>query len=218
MIWIHGFENTEKIAQENGASIVSGYKKANKGKCDVYNFIWNSNLGKLHFRAAAEAAREVGKNAFKKFVLDLKRKCPDTVLHVGTHSLGAAVILSALESRGNMPKIENVFLVNPAVDNESLGDGEEFQHAPERAKLIHIFYSKEDDTLEFWYPLGSFNVALGENGVDCWGSYPSNIYQYDYTKHFDDNHSAVYDHSKDKEKQKDMPLWKVIVNHTPCRK
>lgn len=88
--------------------------------------------------------------------------------------------------------IGNVFLANPAVDNESLEPGEEFEKAPANADSIHLAISKEYDILEFVYPLSEFNVALGENGPDHPENVPANVITHDFTNDFGDNHGAVY--------------------------
>ncbi|WP_354833796.1 RHS repeat-associated core domain-containing protein [Akkermansia muciniphila] len=202
-IWIHGYNVSLADAKKSFEAVEKSYKDA-KGKCDVYGFAWNGNPGVIHFQEATIAARYVGKGAFSKFIRDLRSKCPKTKIHIGTHSLGAAVALKALANGEGVSGIGNVVLTNPAVDNESLEYGKEFGEAPKYSESITIAISQEDDVLEFLYSASSFDTALGENGPEHADRVPTNVHTNDYTNDFDDDHSAVYDPEKNQKYFEDV--------------
>lgn len=191
LVWIHGYNTTLAEAMTRFEVVEKAYKSS-EGKCDVYGFAWNGNPGASNFKDAVKGSRFTGSGAFSHFLRDLKVKCPNIKVHIGTHSLGAGVALEALAHGEDIGNIGNVFLANPAVDNESLEPGEEFEKAPANADSIHLAISKEDDILEFVYPLSEFNVALGENGPDHPENVPANVITHDFTNDFGDNHGAVY--------------------------
>ncbi len=206
-IWIHGYNVDEASAIQQGEDINDSYKESG-GKCDVYNFIWNGNPGLTQFHASMKAARMVGPGSFSTFIRDFQNKCPDTKLHVGAHSLGSAVILSALKKGTGISKIGHVFLINSAVDNESIAKGEEFSEASSLAESIQIAYSRRDIVLFVPFSLASSNAALGNRGLDKSGEYSENIYQKDYTYKFGYKHSAVYDENRN------FSLWNDIAIKT----
>ena len=191
LVWIHGYNTTLAEAMTRFEVVEKAYKSS-EGKCDVYGFAWNGNPGASNFKDAVKGSRFTGSGAFSHFLRDLKAKCPNIKVHIGTHSLGAGVALEALAHGEDIGNTGNVFLANPAVDNESLEPGEEFEKAPANADSIHLAISKEDDILEFVYPLSEFNVALGENGPDHPENVPANVITHDFTNDFGDNHGAVY--------------------------
>ena len=192
LVWIHGY-NTNLAEAMTRFEVVEKAYKGSGGKCDVYGFVWNGNPGVSNFKDAVKGSRFTGSGAFSHFLRDLKTKCPNIKIHIGTHSLGAGVALQALAHGKDIGNIGNVFLANSAVDNESLEPGEEFENAPANADSIHLAISKEDDILEFTYPLSEFNVALGENGPDHPQNVPANVTTHDFTNDFGDIHDAVYE-------------------------
>ena len=151
----------------------------------------------LNFDAAQEAARITGRKILSKFLTDLINACPKTRIHMGTHSLGALVALEALMSID--AKINNVVLVNAAIDNESLQRGERCEDASNKADTITLAISNDDFVLDFAYPLSEFDSAAGETGSENPQKLPDNVKEEDYTNDFGDDHGAVYDNEKNKE-------------------
>lgn len=191
LIWIHGYNATLNDALLRFNAVEQQYKQAG-GKCMMFGFAWNGDSGVANFSGAREAAIYTANGSFSKFIRDIKKKYPSMRIHIGTHSLGALVALEALANGKGVNGIGNVVLVNPAVDNEVLETGEKYGYASSFAKLIHVAYSEEDDVLEFAYSMFSFDNALGETGIENPNNVPDNVTQKDYTKDFDDRHSAVY--------------------------
>jgi esterase/lipase superfamily enzyme len=83
---------------------------------------------------------------------------------VMTHSLGARVLLTAMNNMPMRWPLRNVFLTAPAVDDESLETDQEFVAAPKRCGAMYVLFSKRDGVLNVLFPLGQFDFALGKSG------------------------------------------------------
>jgi Alpha/beta hydrolase of unknown function (DUF900) len=115
------------------------------------------------------------------FILDLKEQCPDTQIRLLSHSLGARVILSTLDSlhgnsiwNNNNFTISSVHLLGPAVDDEEVSkDNSDIVSDPMNAYSVKAAYgqaiedevdkfynlrSSEDNLLEL-YPFSPFDFA-----------------------------------------------------------
>jgi hypothetical protein len=99
------------------------------------------------------------------------------VVHAETHSLGARVILGAL-AQGAIT-LGDVFVTAPAVDDNSLDPGGEFEAAALHCKSLNIFYSQHDPVLAHDYPLGDMKLplrrALGLDGPRNIKALPPNV-------------------------------------------
>ncbi|WP_141675707.1 RHS repeat-associated core domain-containing protein [Akkermansia glycaniphila] len=197
-IWIHGFNVTLKQAEDSFKAIETSYKQA-KGRCEVYGFTWPGDVPEVAFQVAIEIAHEVGKGAFSKFIRDLKKKCPKTRIHIGTHSLGARIVLNALQTPKNkVSGIGHVVLTNAAVNQNVLEPGKEFAQAAKFTESIHVVHSRKDNILDRWYRISQMYVALGEDGPEHQDQIPPNVHVKDCTADFGTDHGAVYDFKKNK--------------------
>jgi pimeloyl-ACP methyl ester carboxylesterase len=131
-----------------------------------------------------------------KLVSDLTSQIWRTAayLDVQTHSLGARVALEALDRRLN--KWRNLFLLAPAVADDSIQEGEDYGLLIDAWTLnTHVFYSKRDrEVLEFLFPIGEaltghLEMALGYHGAEDSKKLPVNVTQHDCTS-FIGGHSA----------------------------
>jgi len=192
LVWVHGYNANETEAINNFEKVEKFYK-ANGGKCDVYGFSWNGESGKVWFRVAIKAADLTATGPFSKFIRDLKRKQPKTRIHLGSHSLGARVVLGALANGAGVKNIGNVILTNAAVNNESLEAKEEFGSAPKFASQIIIPTAASDDVLDTAYPIDRLNRALGTWGPQRNHKVPSNVWDTNMNDVFGNDHSQVYE-------------------------
>lgn len=88
-----------------------------------------------------------------------------SALDVNTHSLGARVALQALKGVPGKP-IRGLYLLAPAVDDESIENGEKFYSSTQACQKDYVFHSKFDPVLRDWFVLGDFDQALGANGPE----------------------------------------------------
>jgi len=78
------------------------------------------------------------------------------------HSLGCRVTMEAL---GNGLTVRNAILAAPAIDNESLQQGERYGYAVCRARRVLVAHSERDDVLREMYLIGKQDRALGLRGA-----------------------------------------------------
>jgi RHS repeat-associated protein len=173
VIYVHGYNETHaKAVQWGKERILDGHRKSG-GKCSVATFSWKSDFGKTQFSQSKQAA-DLTAPVFAKAVKDIQNKCPNMKIHIITHSLGARVALKAIQDQG-LTGINDLALVAPAVDNESLQPGEEFKDVSSRVNRVQITYNSEDDAMGY-YTLDQLNVGLGDGGYDDWSKVQSNVY------------------------------------------
>jgi len=107
VIYVHGFENStdEAIGNFNLAKkslALNGYS------FPVIGFSWDSKQGGLDFKDADTIATMNGKK-LAQFIYQFKCKCPDTKIRLVSHSLGARVVLNALQVLNDFNKAIVVF-------------------------------------------------------------------------------------------------------------
>ena len=119
----------------------------------------------------------------------MKRSCANADIHLVGHSLGASVILNALDrlhndhrlqswnSDGRNYKVDSVHLLGAAVSPASISmtHGVGFAIINE-VNEFHNKYSIQDDTLETAYLNTEGHRALGEEGARGWQSGLQDIY------------------------------------------
>ena len=86
-------------------------------------------------------------------------------LDVVGFSKGCRLALEAL-GKSDTKIVENLFLLAPAVDNESLEQGERYHKSLDYCEKAYVFYSKNDDVLRFGYPIFELDRALGYTGPE----------------------------------------------------
>jgi Alpha/beta hydrolase of unknown function (DUF900) len=131
-IYIHGFlVNGDALGSENATEIFDRARQSiNNSTNSTYliGFNWDSDITAKD--KIWEIAKDVAKsNGLKlaQFILDFKKKCPETDIRLITHSLGSRIVLSSLDFLNKNPEwnnknftIESVHLLGAAVDNEEV--------------------------------------------------------------------------------------------------
>lgn len=196
VIYVHGFQNNERDAIENFDTTKKSLE-ANGYTNPVIGFSWDSDTGSLDFDDAKMIAEKNGKK-LAQFILDFTKKCPDTKIRLIGHSMGARVILNALESLHNNSewnsknwKVTSVHLLGAAVDNEEVSKNGGFGNAIEdEAGEFYNKFNYEDNVLSRYYWLEEGDQALGENGAEKGIPLPKNYHEEDVTNDVGDNHSG----------------------------
>ncbi len=142
----------------------------------VIGYSWDSDIaGKLGFGLAEDCA---DKNAPKlaRFLTEYRRACPNGVLRLVSHSLGARVImetLKVLEANKSGIKIDSVHMLGAAIDNEAPTREWPASYRAFANRVGHTFnyWNSDDPVLTFAYP----GWPLGESGVE-WGNTPPKNY------------------------------------------
>ena len=202
VIYVHGWNADEQDAIDQfntvRASLQSvGYRQP------IIGFSWDSNTIFTGFNPFNwfdafdwtddwQTGKEISqKNGLKlgKFILDLKRSCANADIQLVGHSLGASVILNALDRLHNDQrlqswnsadrnyKVDSVHLLGAAVSPASISmtHGVGFAIINE-VDEFHNKYSIQDDTLETAYLNTEGHRALGEEGARGWQSGLQDIY------------------------------------------
>jgi esterase/lipase superfamily enzyme len=109
-----------------------------------------------------------------RFIGDNLRR--DVPLSFVTHSLGARVAMDTVRTIYQIGfRIEQVCLMAPAIDDDSLSDVRVYRRATNHSRRVSVLSSVEDEALKFAYPVGdllhtlfyrgeSWDQALGYHG------------------------------------------------------
>ena len=152
---IHGYHTDDKGAQ-------ASYETIERCMPDVKfaGYLWPGGVIAVDFPIAVIRAKSAGSR-----LRDVLNGATPRVVDIQTHSLGARVSLEALKY-GSGIKIRHLILSAPAVDDDSLNVGGEFESVLENCVSVNVFYSRNDPVLKKDYPLGTLfrEQALGLNG------------------------------------------------------
>jgi Alpha/beta hydrolase of unknown function (DUF900) len=180
-IYIHGFNRNQDEAGEEFNRIHTSLNY-NNYSIPLVGFSWASNTD---WPKAQHNAKDSGIE-LAKFINEFKKpnKCPDTMIRILAHSLGAMVIESTLTSLPNNPisnlsdtnnskVVKSVHLLGAATDNKLITRDNPAGNAIEQAvDKFYNLYSSQDDGLEFnqffeqHHPLGL--VGLSEFPSEDW--------------------------------------------------
>jgi hypothetical protein len=176
----------------------------------VIGFSWDSNTTIATDGFGWSIAKKIAQDNGPKlahFLFDYKSKCPDTKVRIIAHSLGAMVVLSALQdltgnqewnisggSGSSIFKVESVHLMGAAVDDEQIStdssdtddDPGDKMYGHSIESLVVGFYNlfdTQDNALEEIYPYyEGGETALGLNGAEQGISLPRNYQDIDVTQ------------------------------------
>jgi hypothetical protein len=77
---------------------------------------------------------------------------------LASHSLGARVVLQAIHTLQTIPKIRQLILMAPAIEDNTLA--KEFNDVPAKVDHISVLFSKQDQVLAKAYPAGNLLTDL----------------------------------------------------------
>jgi len=170
-IMIHGLNNNQAgaltkfvIAKRRLTSL--GYKNSVIGYSYDSNTIGALYMMKLH--TGITIANKNGRN-LARFIIDFKRKSPDTKIRLMGHSLGAHVIYSTIKNLAKNSKnsgiLEAVYFFGGSIPNNALSpkNGSAVQKIV--ATKIRNYYSPYDDVLGFTLNWKWVDIPIGYNGA-----------------------------------------------------
>jgi esterase/lipase superfamily enzyme len=183
LLLIHGYHNKrENII--GGYSMIDGALRAKnavgsgaRAYHQVIGIAWPGGFTKISYLAAKLRANALGDSVFARL-----RKIVEAAkaVDIMTHSLGARVILKALQNADpNSETVRNLFLTAPAVDDESIQQGEKFFISTQACRKVFVLHSGNDKVLKLTYPLMDFDKALGLNGPDKANKLGANVQMVD---------------------------------------
>jgi pimeloyl-ACP methyl ester carboxylesterase len=101
---------------------------------------------------------------------DILDAAPDTTVRYVAHSVGAAVALSALSTLGDWghrQPVTAVSLLGAGVSRDRFSTGEGFASAIEsQVDQLDNYWSRTDEVLDWAFPDGTGDTALGSAGLD----------------------------------------------------
>jgi hypothetical protein len=159
-IYIHGFNKDDGEAKEEFNRIQKSLNH-NNYRIPLVGFSWDS---KTLWEIAKTNTKQNGEN-LTKYIITLTNKCPNINIHLIAHSLGAAVVESALVSLNNnsnwSSKIASIHLLGAAISNQSIAQDSHFGNAiNDIVDKFYNLYNPEDEGLkvnqlyENYQPLG----------------------------------------------------------------
>jgi hypothetical protein len=180
-IYIHGYNRNQAEAGEEFNRIHASLNYDNYS-IPLIGFSWASNTD---WPQAQHNAKDSGIE-LAKFISEFKKpnKCPDTMIRIFAHSLGAMVVESTLTSlpnntisnvsdTNNSKVVKSVHILGASIDNKLMVRDTPFGNAIERVvDKFYNLYSSQDDGLEFnqffeqHHPLGL--VGLSEFPREDW--------------------------------------------------
>jgi pimeloyl-ACP methyl ester carboxylesterase len=181
-IYIHGWLESRESAIDKFNIVKDALGDNGYGE-PVVGFHWTSNVYWYYAKVYADLSGE----RLSEFIRDLKIACEDTQLRLIGHSLGAQVILNALDHLRNDSlwnnrgyAISSVHLLGAAVDDEEISTRSSFGIAIQNeVDDFHNKFNPQDDMLERDYRVVEQDTALGENGADGNVPWPSTYHQED---------------------------------------
>jgi len=210
---IHGFNNNEAAIRSSYGVIETimsdqGLVGAAAPYDMVLGYVWlGGDLG-LSYIFAKKRAEKIAPR-FQKLLLSMASVAAS--LDINTHSLGARVALQALKGVPGK-HIRNLFLLAPAVDDESIENGEKFYSSTQACIGAYVFHSKFDPVLKTWFPLGDFDTALGLNGPED----PASIIAHSPNVKIVNCKRVIKSHSGYKSEPKIYQYWLNELTGTPA--
>jgi esterase/lipase superfamily enzyme len=170
LILVHGYRNPLQNVLPAYAGLVRGLRAhgllTDRGDAPrvqyglVVGFLWpgfrTRAIGFLAARPSANRSAD-----FLRSLIQTLRRSARTI-DIQTHSLGARVALQALATQDSL-WVDNLMLTAPAVDNEVLQPGEEFNESLDSCGRVFVYHSDRDPVLKT-YALAGLDRALGARG------------------------------------------------------
>ena len=152
LVLVHGFNVSDPDDAYATVALTIGH---------MYDYVvgvhWPGSRVPLFFRLAQRRADKAGQ------LLASALRHIDATFDIEGHSLGCHVTLEALKY---LTTVRNVILAAPAVDNEVLQRGYEYEECMDSVSSCLVAYSRFDSVLAKAYRLADWDNALGLTGPE----------------------------------------------------
>ncbi|GAB3690842.1 hypothetical protein GCM10028857_27620 [Salinarchaeum chitinilyticum] len=186
VVAVHGWLTAADEAPDHFATVETSLAE-NEFDAPVVGFSYDADTGVSNWWPATDIAERNGPK-LAAFLADYADQHPATAVRLTGHSLGARVVLSAIESlhqAGRDDVVASATLLGGAADDGAVSTDGRYGAAIEAAGgQVDNFWKDDDGVLQWAYSTGEFDSAVGEEGCD--GPRPAN-----YTDH---NVDYVPDH------------------------
>jgi hypothetical protein len=159
-IIVHGWSLNQKYADERfvRANMSLDHNKYQNNNNSVVGYTWDANPNKNNWTIAKYIAKDNGPK-LAQFILDFKIHCPNTEVRLVSHSLGARVVLSTLDSLYNNQKWNNetfkvtsVTVMGAAVDDEEVS--KDLSYILKNSSIVN--------NMSEWYDVFGIKSAYGK--------------------------------------------------------
>lgn len=185
LLVIHGFNNTaDKALYRFVTAQASLAEGGYKGVVAGYSWDADTQWDPVAMTGYHEGMRNAQGNGPKlaRFVIDYKKRCPQTRVHLLGYSMGARLALEALLALQQDPRcsyngtaVASVHLVGAAVENEDVEMGQRYGQAiAGHCGVLFNYYSPEDNKLTYYFPLKEGDRALGKTDIEHLANKPAN--------------------------------------------
>jgi pimeloyl-ACP methyl ester carboxylesterase len=185
LLVIHGFNNTAKKAQYKFGLAAEGLERGGyRGVVAGYSWDADTQRDPLAMTGYHEGLRHAQANGamLARFIVDYKKRCPQTRVHLLGYSMGARLALESLLALQQDPQcaypgvaVSSVHLVGAAVENEEVEQGRRFGGAiAQECGALYNYFSPEDNKLTYYFPLKEGDRALGTTGIEHPDKQPGN--------------------------------------------
>lgn len=174
VVMVHGYNQTPAEAREDIIEPAAAGFAAAGYDGPVVGYTWDSNFSNLQWWDTVEIAEQNGPK-LAAFCRDYARRNPETTLRLVGHSLGAEVVLNAvdeLDGWGVHDAVDTVTTLGAAVNDEAPSlDWEPFEatYGEEIERSVgrfDNFYNTSDETLTGTYEFAEWDTALGAEGIE----------------------------------------------------
>lgn len=190
LLHAHGWRNDADDAVESFEGVRTALR-ANGYEPSVIGYSWDSDTLYTRWWDATEIAEQNGLK-LANFLAGYAEENPDTTLRVTSHSLGARVVLRAVEvlnANGLTDVVHSLTLLGGAADNDAVStDGRYGADVAAATGATDNFYKTDDAVLEWAYGTAEVDSAVGEEG--CEGDEPENYS--DHRVDYVDSHGDYY--------------------------
>jgi len=190
LILVHGFNVQDPDDAYSTVALNIGHR---------YDYVigvhWPGSKFPLFFRLAQKRADKAGQ------MLASALRHIDAVFDIEGHSMGCHITLESLKY---LTRVRNVILAAPAVDNEVLQTGYEYEEAMQSIKACMVAHSRYDRVLAKCYKFADWDDALGLTGPEDPSQCAKTVIPVDLSE-------FVKEHSQYKKEQKFYEAWEKLL-------
>ncbi|MES2345471.1 MAG: alpha/beta hydrolase [Chlamydiota bacterium] len=196
LVLVHGFNNDAKDALSTYRTINEHFSTlldadGNNFYDLVIGYLWPGCDEGLDYYYAKKNVRKLASRMRSHLTLFDTYASQVDVL---AHSMGNYLVLEALDFSTTIAQTKPVrifYSIAPAIDNESIEEGETYYNSTQNCEKFFVFHSTQDKVLHYLYSASEFDKALGFEGVENIKKLPCNVQLVDCSS-FALGHSAYF--------------------------
>ncbi len=180
LVLVHGYDNTPQEALAHYRLVydhlVGLVNSEGKNYYEVViGYLWPGYDDTLDYYAAKKHAEELATRTRSHLVLLSSVAAKVDIL---AHSMGNRLVFKALSypSKPFTRKlVQKFFSLAPAIDDDDIEKKHRYSLAMQNCESLYVFYSRQDEVLEFLYTTAERKEALGFEGIQDLRQLPKNV-------------------------------------------